>query len=374
MVKPLRHPWRRYFARSLDWMIYAVVWELVCAVILHISWDAGVYQVLNWAGGTALMLLLEPLLLSRLGTTPGKALFGLQLRAPDGGLLTYDQAVRRTYGVFWHGMGWNLPLIGLYFSWRSYQQCMEKGKAAPWDENAVYTLKDTRAWRCVAFVLIFCLLPVLAGMGIRQAVKPSPVLNAGPLTREAFIENINAAAQYDKAAPYRLYLDGDGVWKLTNEALTQDSGAAEAGYGCTMTYEILMEDAGEYVAGVRIYQEGSEGDVFDDLFQQTYFSYMALWLAEHPRGSYSQAWKNYYHYNALLLSCFREGGTVLLGGVRLQMDVVNKGMAFDTLVEGRSYTDHVLSQPLLFDDEGQWIERPVEDTFYACTVTLTREA
>lgn len=72
--------------------LYSFLWEFVWIGIFHIG-DAGVVTtLLNWLVSMLLMLLIEPLLLSRFGTTPGKALFGLHVSAVSGGKLTWRRS------------------------------------------------------------------------------------------------------------------------------------------------------------------------------------------------------------------------------------------------------------------------------------------
>lgn len=90
---PKEHfPWQRFFARLLDGQIYRTLWMLLLPAL-------GFNMLKNSRGGMLFlelltlgtMFLLEPLLLSRFGTTPGKWLFGLRVTSPDGRKLTYAE-------------------------------------------------------------------------------------------------------------------------------------------------------------------------------------------------------------------------------------------------------------------------------------------
>ena len=92
---PKEHfPWQRFFARLLDGQIYRTLWMLLLPAL-------GFNMLKNSRGGMLFlelltlgtMFLLEPLLLSRFGTTPGKWLFGLRVTSPDGRKLTYAEGL-----------------------------------------------------------------------------------------------------------------------------------------------------------------------------------------------------------------------------------------------------------------------------------------
>ena len=119
---PKEHfPWQRFFARLLDGQIYRTLWMLLLPAL-------GFNMLKNSRGGMLFldlltlgtMFLLEPLLLSRFGTTPGKWLFGLRVTSPDGRKLTYAEGRERTAYLFWYGIRLNLPVFRLYRLYVSY--------------------------------------------------------------------------------------------------------------------------------------------------------------------------------------------------------------------------------------------------------------
>ena len=106
-VKPVMHPWRRFFARMVDLTLYDLMLPLLMLLFIKLwpeleglHWllhDGNLlYRIMVLASGALLMLFLEPLLLSWFGTTPGKALFGLSVTDPHGGRLYYARAFQRT--------------------------------------------------------------------------------------------------------------------------------------------------------------------------------------------------------------------------------------------------------------------------------------
>lgn len=189
------HPWIRLFARALDGSLYLILWTAAQWYVLR--WfpltqaERLASGVVDWLISILLFFLLEPLLLSTWGTTPGKALFGLKVRRMDGGKLTWSEAVRRLAGVYTKGLFLNIPLVRLYFLWRSYKACRE-GEPLEWEEGTAYTIKDQVGWRAVAFVGAYAALMLVHYPLAAQAMLPP---NRGEVTRAEFIENYNTMAE-----------------------------------------------------------------------------------------------------------------------------------------------------------------------------------
>ena len=112
------HPWRRYFARGIDLALVGLPVSFVQYVLLHRNyttvsrWEDIVCALIGWG----LLLLLEPLLLARFGTTAGKWCMGITVTRPDGGRLSYSEALNRTALVWFYGAGLGLPLVELVCS------------------------------------------------------------------------------------------------------------------------------------------------------------------------------------------------------------------------------------------------------------------
>ena len=67
------------------------------------------------------MLVVEPLLLSTWGYTPGKWIFGLQVKDTYGGKIYWTTAMARTWQVFAKGEGYGIPFYNLYRNYKSYR-------------------------------------------------------------------------------------------------------------------------------------------------------------------------------------------------------------------------------------------------------------
>ena len=203
------YPWRRYFARSLDIALYQLLWQAFLGLVLRVNLlDRGELSgVLDAIVVIGMMLFVEPLLLHCFGTTPGKAVFTLQLGRAAGGRLSYQEGLARTWSVIGRGMGYLLPIYSLYRFWKSFRCCYEE-ETEPWDDNLSYTIKDTKWYR--GLVLIGGYVLVFFGLLTLLAVQRLPP-NRGELTVAEFSENFNYYADYF-GIHYGYQLNEFGTW------------------------------------------------------------------------------------------------------------------------------------------------------------------
>ena len=198
------HPWRRYFARAIDLTLVGLMVSLVQYVLLHRNyttvsrWEDIVCALIGWG----LLLLLEPLLLARFGTTAGKWCMGITVTRPDGERLSYSEALNRTALVWFYGAGLGLPLVELvciYLSYRRYT----RGEELAWEEGSIERFDERGTGR---MVLLYAAITALSlaltlAMGLSAALPP----NRGELTVAEFAENVNF---------YRGFFDYGERWSL----------------------------------------------------------------------------------------------------------------------------------------------------------------
>lgn len=297
------HPWRRFFARSLDLALLGMLLTLPELLVLRLnpSQIGGVLgTLLNGYLSWGLLLVLEPLLLSTWGYTPGKWLFGLVLRDSDGEKLTYGDALRRTVQVFGRGEGYNVPFYNLWRNYQSYKLCAEN-RACEWDQECSYTIRDERALRCAAFVAVRAAMAVLLWVAALTAYLPP---HHGPLTPENYAANINDVRSFhlgQEVYPTRLMND-QGVWeeRLTANPVWRFS--AEP-----VNHQLTVEDG--LVTGVRLEWSGEPGEFF--FYDGSYDRYLALFvLLNHDRriGSRAVLEDPCYDYDSMEDTVFRKDG------------------------------------------------------------------
>lgn len=202
------YPWRRFFARGLDFSLYQLLFEAILYLLLGLHpLRAPAKTFVPLFGALALMALLEPLLLHFFGTTPGKALFGLRVEADDGGRLSLPAARARTRGVLFSGEGLYLPVVSLWRNWRCYR-AYTQGEPLSWEYDSQQTLKDAASWRGWVYAGAVLMIGFSRLLVSLAALLPP---HAAPLTTAAFAQNFNDLAAYYDLYPDKM-LDQAAAW------------------------------------------------------------------------------------------------------------------------------------------------------------------
>ena len=148
----LNLPWRRFWARRFDYFLYSAT---ITLLIHDFMYREGIAALLILPA----MLFIEPMLLKLFGTTPGKAIFGIRVTNLDGDRLDYQTALERTWTVMWEGIAMNIPLICLYFQYKSLQTVQEEYPLS-WEGESELTFRDDKKWRYILFVPLYLALRV----------------------------------------------------------------------------------------------------------------------------------------------------------------------------------------------------------------------
>jgi len=164
------HPWRRLFARTVDTCTagFALFLLLIFAFgAMMPDQAAGFAKAIEnpIVAGIVLYLIwlpAEALLLSMFGTTPAKWLFGIRVAQPSGDLLSFSEALNRSFLVFVQGVGLGIPLVALFTQLFAYRRLTTTGTTL-WDTsaNAVVAHKKWGVFRaliCTAAVLVVLVL------------------------------------------------------------------------------------------------------------------------------------------------------------------------------------------------------------------------
>ncbi|MCH4886232.1 RDD family protein [Acidaminobacter sp. JC074] len=207
-VNRVKHPWRRFFARSLDMAIYSIIITTFEALVLHVDTSGQPFvSILETFIAILIMLALEPLMLSTIGTTPGKWIFGLVIRKTDGRKITYGEGFQRTFVLLGKGLGFQLPIYTLYRQYVSYKDCSD-GEELAWDEDLAYSIKDLSGLRILGY---FAGWAVLIGLVMLITFRATMPTNRGPITNEEFVENCNDFVSFNKL-DYGMKLSESGKW------------------------------------------------------------------------------------------------------------------------------------------------------------------
>ena len=204
------HPWRRYFARAIDLTIVGLMVSFVQFVLLHhnlVNISKG-ENVLCGLAGWGLLVLIEPLLLSRFGKTAGKWCMGITVTRPDGERLSYGEALERTAAVWLYGAGLGISIVELVCNYRSYRRYMN-GEELAWESGSIERFDERGTGRMVLLYAASTALSLALtlAMGLSAALPP----NRGELTVAEFAENVNFYRGYFDYGQ-RWTLDSSGEW------------------------------------------------------------------------------------------------------------------------------------------------------------------
>ncbi len=206
-------PWRRFLARTVDIGIYSLVFDAVLILLFQMITSRRSFfeTVLVTIAVTILMLLIEPLLLMKFATTPGKAIFGLEVKSPEGNQLSYEEGFRRTLGVIRYGLGFQIPIYNLVRGYKSYK-ALEEEEILPWDEEVAYTMKDEKPYRTVLFLGSMAIFVGLSVLLLQVEALPP---NRGELTIEEFVQNYKHYEKLIGAESDEYELNRFGEWIST---------------------------------------------------------------------------------------------------------------------------------------------------------------
>lgn len=207
-VEPAFCPFRRLLARTLDMALLQLGLHAVLALGFRVNLPqlASLWRALLYILAALLLLPVESLFISLLGTTPGKWLLGIRLEHVDGRKLTCGEALARAKEVFAKGMGWCVPGYQLVRYWKSYKAYLEYG--LDWDYDVHITAREPGTGHILAYAAAYGALMALT---VTVAVAPSRPPHRGPaLTVAQVVENYNYLAEY-YGDPDR-FLQADGTF------------------------------------------------------------------------------------------------------------------------------------------------------------------
>ena len=204
------HPWRRFLARGIDLALVGLPVSFVQYVLLHHSfanvtdWENIVCGLIGWG----LLILLEPLLLARFGTTIGKRCMGITVTRTDGERLSYSEAMSRTALVWVYGAGLGLPIVELVCAYRSYRR-YTRGEDLAWEGGSIERFDERGTGKMALLYAASCALSVVLTVAMALAALLPP--NRGDLTVAEFAENVNFYRGYFDCGE-RWSLDENGEW------------------------------------------------------------------------------------------------------------------------------------------------------------------
>lgn len=198
------HPWKRYLARWLDYLLWGAIVQFIWIVILRIRPILGDFgSILLNICSCALFVPVEAVLLHTFGTTPGKYIMGIRLEYLQGGNLPYSDAFYRSFRVFTGGVGLGIPVVSLVMyvirycqlTGRSWWPFARRNEINPpedmaWDEDTEFVYSNYSWKRGVAAAAALVLFAGLAAVATADLIKPRH--RGSELTVAQIADNYNA--------------------------------------------------------------------------------------------------------------------------------------------------------------------------------------
>src|SRR5262249_35970331 len=147
------NPWIRFFARFLDYALFLLVlWGL--RKFLHGKLPFGKYESMV-PFEFFVWIPVESLLLRFLGTTPGKFFLKLKLRQGRRLKLDFATALRRSFNVWFRGLGMMIPIVNCICMSLAYYR-LKTLQWTSWDRDDHVTVSHAPIgqWRITLSALV----------------------------------------------------------------------------------------------------------------------------------------------------------------------------------------------------------------------------
>lgn len=251
---PLAGAWPRWFARTFDvwWetgLVALVVGIILCRTSpLFLRWletpfGWKVFGLVCIPAG----LLLDAVVQALAGNTPGKAMLGLRVVQADGRRLSFGEHIGRNLCVWCSGMGFCLPLVGLFTMARQGLR-LRKGAPASYDGRYYAVRASQVGWARktvfgVLFATLFVVVVALDAVDRQDSREMATILTApryGWINQETG-RIVNIAPQWR----YEAQVDDDG---MVQYLFTHHSGRAVAMLASEDNGDAAL---GKYTRGLR---------------------------------------------------------------------------------------------------------------------------
>ena len=167
------HPWRRFFARTVDQIILGTlgIFILICIYALiggfiYYLFPQDFDGFLEGLGDSSITVFsslfvlfwiptVEAAFIATAGMTPGKLIFGISVLRVDGEKLSYRVALKRVFLVLIQGQGFYIPLVSIFTQLFAYRR-LKKTATTLWDKSvgSVVTHKKWGVIRAIASVVV----------------------------------------------------------------------------------------------------------------------------------------------------------------------------------------------------------------------------
>lgn len=190
------HPWRRFFARTVDMLFLAIPLYAVLVFGLISVLPANAEKIVGTLGNPIaaavlaylLWVPIEAALLANFGTTPAKWVFGIRVLKVNGRKLTFAEALQRAAFVCIYGDGFGVPIIALFTRAYAYDKLKKTG-TTKWDTISASAILHSKwgAGRIVGATVVVTVALLGSGilLTIGKAQEAKLVAKAGQAQNES---------------------------------------------------------------------------------------------------------------------------------------------------------------------------------------------
>lgn len=284
------HPWRRFFARWLDYLLWGSIVDWLLFVLFRLRPLPGDFvNHLIGIASLASFIPVEAFLLSRFGTTPCKFALGIRVESIQGGKLSYSEALYRSLRVFTYGAGCGIHIVQLIAYLYHYLQLTGRGlrgfilegpQDMAWDEESELTYSSGSVKRVLAAVLAVALSLGLMAVTILDMYKPK--YRGSELTVAQVAANYNATQKVLGQEPeYYDTLQEDGTKKpVAQNTVVVDMNSSLGNHQMQFAYDTREE----IVRSVSVHHEWDQVFYLSPLHGDTMTMACSLLLAQDGCG------------------------------------------------------------------------------------------
>ncbi len=153
----IHRPWLRWWARIFDYLLFGFVSAQVVSFMAPQFLE--LEEIVLAMMVVFVWVFMEALLLSTWGTTPGKWLLKITLRDSSNNILSFNEALKRSFYVWSAGMGIGYPILSFVTLLFGYRTLRTEGMTR-WDEagGLVVTHQKVGIFRAVLTIGLFIAL------------------------------------------------------------------------------------------------------------------------------------------------------------------------------------------------------------------------
>lgn len=173
-------PWRRYGARAIDTSVNGLLGVLLLSYVWYALAPRSAdefFSAFAAPGGIVLFLMLAMFIsaivggfiIGSTGTSLGKAIFGVRVLDRELQPIGIGRGLAREFHVFWRGMGFGIPVVGL-FTMLAADRRLQRDKTTAWDRDVILVLHRPKGalqttLNCIGVFLILLINALMRALG-----------------------------------------------------------------------------------------------------------------------------------------------------------------------------------------------------------------